>query len=73
MIHFNRHFVNHYESLLELYLQLEFGDPTIARSIPAYLGMKYYPKQLEEAYMHMKRERYIKNFAVYGSKEIKPA
>ena len=55
-------------SLLKMYLQLEFGDPTIARSIPAYLGFKYWPQELEKAYMDMRRWRYIE---WYREKEIK--
>ena len=37
--------------MLDLYFRLEFGDPAIPRSIPAYLLFKYYPKQSEDTYI----------------------
>ena len=41
--------------VLALYLQLEFGDPAVARSIPAIVAAKYYPQQLEDAYIEERR------------------
>jgi hypothetical protein len=41
--------------LTDFYINLKFGDPDKARSIPAYLAHKYYPEQLEAAYMREKR------------------
>jgi hypothetical protein len=38
-----------------LYIYLMYGDPKIPRSIPAILAAKYWPKQLEEAYMLKRR------------------
>jgi hypothetical protein len=45
-----------------LYLQLEFGDPIVPRSIPAIIAMKYFSQQLEDAYLQEQRESYVQYY-----------